>query len=165
MHQLEQAGVKVDFWYLLDNDLLPKETAEYVPTIEAFALILENYQQLRFPGTWQPPQNTESLDVPPGTRLGIVARATSMSVARLRSLNRDILVDYIPKKGVYDVFQVQVPRDSLDQAAQALKDLLARDDQADVCYPAQDWGREPYTPKMADECQRKMGAPAPPPRR
>ena len=54
--RIERAGGDVGFWDLVDAEMLPDETANYVPTIEAFALILENLQRLKFAGI--PNENT-----------------------------------------------------------------------------------------------------------
>jgi hypothetical protein len=165
--RLERAGGDVGFWDLVDADLLPDETAQYVPTIEAVALILNNLQRLKFAGVqMRSPQITSDLEVPPGTRLSLVARAASTSVVQLRSLNLDISGDKTP-----DVpnFAVQVSKDVVWQARDTLKELLARHDDLDQCMPQDfDWGRQRLSKELAESCRRKLGAsttPAPGPSR
>ncbi len=158
--RIERAGGNATFWDLADNDLLPEETANYVPIIEAFALILENLRRLRFASSQlRAPENTADLDVPPGTRLSLVARAASSSVHQIRALNLDILADRVPG-GIQDKIAVQVPKDVVWQAREALQDILARNDDADLCVPETfDWGRQRFTAEMEARC-RKRGVPA-----
>lgn len=155
--RIERAGGDVGFWDLVDADLLPDETSNYTPAVQAIALILNNLQRLKFSGTqMRAPQLTSDLEVPPGTRLGLIARAASMSVNQLRALNLDISGDVTP-----DVpnFAVQVPKDVVWQARDTLKELLARRDAADLCVSADfDWGRQRFTKEMAAACKRKLEA-------
>jgi hypothetical protein len=158
--RVETAGGDVGFWDLVDADRLPDETAQYTPTIQAVALILNNLQRLKFAGVqMRSPQLTSDLEVPPGTRLSLVARAAATSVNRLRSLNLDISGDRTP-----DVpnFAVQVPKDVVWQARDTLKELIASRDQSDQCMPPGfDWGRQRFTKKMAAACKRRLGARTP----
>ncbi len=49
MARLERVeGENVGFWELVDAGMLPDETANYAPTIQAIALILNNLQRLKF---------------------------------------------------------------------------------------------------------------------
>jgi hypothetical protein len=155
--RLERAGGDVGFWDLVDADLLPDETAQYTPTIQAVALILNNLQRLKFAGVqMRTPQLTSDLEVPPGTRLSLVARAASTSVIYLRSLNLDISGETTP-----DVpnFAVQVPKDVIWQARDTLKELMARRDDLDQCMPQDfDWGRQRFSKELAEACRRKLHA-------
>ena len=80
MARLARAGGDVGYWDLVDANLLPEETENYAPAIQALALILNNLSRLRFSTSqMKPPQLTADLDAPAGTRLGMVARAAAMS--------------------------------------------------------------------------------------
>lgn len=155
--RVERAGGDVGFWDLVDADLLPDETSQYVPSIQAVALILNNLAKFKFAAVQtRYPQNTSDLEVRPGTRLSLVARAAATSVNHLRLLNLDISGDTTP-----DIpnFAVQVPKDVVWQARDTLKELLASGDESDQCVPPGfDWGRQRFTEKMADACRRRLGA-------
>ena len=157
--RIHRAGDNVTFWDLADNDFLPDETANYVPIIEALALILENLQRLKFAGVQiRAPENTADLEVPAGTRLGLIARAAATSVGKIRSLNPDILTGQIPTN-LREKFAVQVPKDVVWQARDALQDILSRKDDADLCVPETfDWGRQRFTAEMEADCRKKLAA-------
>ena len=159
--RMHHAGGDVGFWDLLDADLLPSETSNYVPIIEAFALILENLQKLKFAGVqMRAPEVTGDLDAPPGTRLGLIARSAATSVNQIRSLNLDLKADVIPSIPGRR-FIIQVPHDTVWQARDALEDLAAQGAYEDQCVPDTfDWGKQRFTPEMKDECRRRLGAPA-----
>ncbi len=159
--RMHHAGGDVGFWDLLDADLLPSETSNYVPIIEAFALILENLQKLKFAGTqMRAPEVTADLDAPPGTRLGLIARAAATSVNQIRALNLDLKADVIPTIPGQR-FVIQVPHDTVWQARDALDDLRAQGAYEDQCVPDTfDWGKQRFTPEMKDECRRRLGSAA-----
>jgi membrane-bound lytic murein transglycosylase D len=147
--RMHRAGGDVGFWDLLDADQLPRETASYVPTIQAFALILENLQGLKFNGAqMKTPEITADLDAPPGTRLGLIAHAASTSVQQLRQLNLDLQGDVVPSiPGA--LFAVQVPKDVLWQAREKLEELTTHGSQDDLCVPPTfNWGVQKFNPKM-----------------
>jgi hypothetical protein len=154
--RLENAGGDIGFWDLVDAARLPDETAQYAPSVQAMALILHNLQHFKFAGVQlRAPQLTSDLQVPPGTRLSLIARAASTSLDRIRSLNLDIMSDRTP-----DVpnFAVQVPKEVVWQARDTVAELTATRDEFDQCVPPSfDWGRKHFTKEMADACQRKLG--------
>jgi hypothetical protein len=156
--RLQRAGIpKPTFWDLAENDLLPQETARYVPTIEAYALILENMRALRFTPDQRQGVPTGDLEVLPGTRLGLIAHAASTSVKEIRNLNPDILppADRIPTK-ITDKFVVQVPRDNVFRARDALQQFLLMRDDLDQCVSDDfDWGKARFTKEMENECRRR----------
>ncbi len=157
LNQVE--GERVGFWELVDADLLPEETSNYAPAIQAIALILNNLQRLKFAGIqMRAPQVTMDLAVPPSTRLSLVARAAAMSFNDLRALNLDLKGTSTP--GVPN-FSVQVPKDSVWQARDTLQELLKSKDESDQCVPGNfDWGRQRFTPEMAKACNRTLTAAA-----
>jgi Transglycosylase SLT domain len=155
-------GEDVGFWELVDAEMLPGETSEYAPAIQAIALILNNLQRLKFGAIqMRAPQMTMDLPVPPGTRMTMVARAAAMSLEELMRLNLDIKGTSSP--GVQG-FAVQVPKDSVWQAREALAELVKTGDDSDLCAPAGfDWGRQRFTPEMQEACKRSLGVRAPAP--
>jgi Transglycosylase SLT domain len=150
-------GENVGFWELVDAEMLPGETADYAPAIQAIALILNNLQRLKFGGIQQrAPQMTMDLQVPPSTRLSLVARAAALSLDDLRRLNLDI--DGTSTPNVQN-FAVQVPKDSVWQARDTLQELLKSKDESDLCAPQNfDWGRQRFTPEMQAACARNLAA-------
>src|SRR5690606_10234456 len=150
MARLERAGGDVGFWDLVDAQLLPDETENYVPTIQALALILNNLGKFRFAGSqMRAPQLTADLEAPPGTRLGMVARAAAMSATDLRKLNLDLVGENVPK--LPGGFAVQVPKDVVWQARDMLRELLAQGDNADRCVsPGFDWGKRQFSARSEE---------------
>ena len=159
--RLHLAGDGAGFWDLVDASLVPEETAGYVPRIQAYALIMKNLSRLKFAGAqMRAPEVTADLDAPPGTRLGLIARAASTSVIQIRRLNRDILGDVVPEIPGQK-FAVQVPRDVVFQARESLQELLSSRDNSDLCVPPTfDWGRQQFTDAMAARCKPAEAAPA-----
>jgi hypothetical protein len=143
--------------------MLPEETAQYVPIIEAFALILENLQRLKFAGTqMRPPEVTADLDAAPGTRLSLIARAASTSVEQVHRLNLDIKSGTVPNIPG-QLFPVQVPKDVVWQARDTLQALVVHGAYEDQCVPPNfDWGKQRFTSEMQDECKRRLGLEPPP---
>ncbi|HEY6077939.1 MAG TPA: transglycosylase SLT domain-containing protein [Polyangiaceae bacterium] len=150
-------GENVGFWELVDASMLPGETADYAPGIQAIALILNNLQRLKFGAIQQrAPQMTMDLPVPPTTRLTLVARAAALSLDELHRLNLDLKGTSTPS---VQNFAVQVPKDSVWQARDTLQELLKSGDQSDLCAPRTfDWGRQRFTPEMQQACARNLAA-------
>lgn len=157
IEQVEVEGGKVGFWDLVDADMLPHETTDYAPAIQAIALILNNLQKLKFGAIQQrAPQMTMDLPVPPNTRMSLVARAAATSLDELRRLNLDIKGTSTPN---VQNFAVQVAKDSVWQAREALQELLKAKDDSDMCAPQNfDWGRQRFTPEMQQACARSLSA-------
>ena len=157
--RVARAGGDATFWDLVDADLLPDETANYAPSVQAIALILANLQRLKFAGIQiGAPQSTADLEVPGGTRLGLVARAAATSVTQLRALNLDFSGDTVPLIPG-GAIAVQVPKDVVWQARDSLKELLTSHDRADLCVPPSfNWGKQRFTPDMDAACQRRLAS-------
>jgi hypothetical protein len=155
LSRMSRAGPGADFWDLVDARRLPQETANYVPKIEAFALILANLEHFRFDAAQQMlGASSTPLLVPAGTRLGQVARAVGSSVSRIRELNPDVLADVVPGSAGEE-FSLRVPSDGAPRAREALERLVARADDADECVPASfDWGKQRLTKAMLTRCKR-----------
>ena len=151
-----QAGAGASFLDLSRAGLLPDETAHYVPSIEAYALMLENLRALNLGGAGRHPQSVAEVNVKPGTRLSFIARAARTSTLHIRELNRAYLRDVVPETET----TAWVP-DSEARRAQVFLDAPAPNDRADMCVPEGfDWGTtvletSPYAKKCA------QGAPGP----
>lgn len=140
--RLEQFGGNIGFWDLVHAHVLPEETAGYVPAIEAYALVLDNLSFLKFSRDGKRPEGTAEVNVKPGTRLSLIARAASTTTVHIRELNPEFLRDVVPEGET----TVRVP-DSEAYRAQAFLETWARspDDNRDTCVPDNfDWGAKQF---------------------
>lgn len=153
--RLRDAGEDTSYWALDDAGAMPSAATKQVPKVQAFALILANLAKFRFePSPLPIPETTAALEVPPGTRLGLVARAAASSTIRIRELNPDVLGDRVPD-WPGERFVLRVPKEGGDRAREALPLLIATADHADECVPhAFDWGRQRFTHAMASRCEQ-----------
>jgi hypothetical protein len=150
--RIKRAGGDVTFWDLAAAGYLPEETAKYVPRIQAYALILENLARFNFStAQMRATEVTAEIEAPPGTRLGMVARAASTSLDHLKLLNPDIVGTVVPDLPG-SRFMVQVPKEDVYRARSVLEQLLADGDQSDRCVSSTfDWGSERFTDKMCGD--------------
>lgn len=97
-----ERGDESDFWRIRHR--LPRETRDYVPLIVAAALVgkeprkygLENVVRL-------PPLETETVRVPGGTSLAVVAAAAGVTSKEVRTLNPHLIRGMTPPGGRYPV--------------------------------------------------------------
>lgn len=152
--RMHDAGDDVDFISLAKTGMLPDDTVKFVRKVQAFALILANLDKFRFQAvSVRAPEATATLEVPPGTRLGLVARAAASSTTKIRELNPDLLGDRVPE-WPGEKFLLRVPKDAELRAREVLKELIASSDHSDECVPhAFDWGRQRFTTAMASRCE------------
>jgi hypothetical protein len=157
--RLKAAGDGAGYWQLAASGRLPDEAVKLVPKVQAFALILANLAKFRFePVPHRPLEVTATLEVPPGTRLGLVARAAGSSTTKIRELNPDMLGDRVPD-WPGEKFVVRVPKDAGVRARESLGGLIASADHADECVPhGFDWGRQRFTIAMASRCEQHASA-------
>jgi hypothetical protein len=151
---LQGAGDDARFAGLAAAGRLPPEVRETVPKVQAVALALANLDKLRFEPAPEPAaESTAMLEVPPGTRLGLVARAAASSTTKIRELNPDLIADRVPDLPG-ERFLLRVPKEAESRAREALPLLIASADHADECVPhAFDWGRQRFTNAMASRCE------------
>ncbi|MFO0551278.1 MAG: transglycosylase SLT domain-containing protein [Polyangiaceae bacterium] len=127
-HEKLHRGVDevVAFHELAENDLLPRETANFVPMIHAFAIVSHNRNLLGLDDP-NPPASMEFAEVavPAGTRVSAIAHAAGVSLSTLRDYNPDLLSDHLPR-GQGDVL-VNVPADRLERTVAALPLLLSKE--------------------------------------
>ncbi len=149
--RIAQVGGSAGFWDLRRGDLLPKETADYVPAIEAYAIILENGPQLGFPRDRPAPESITELNVKPGTRLSLVARVVRTSTTKIKEYNLDFLGDSVPAGET----AVRVPL-SAEQALKVQQELdnWPAGDARDTCPPPDYvWGSSDFeTSVYAKKC-------------
>src|ERR1019366_4759567 len=149
MGRIVRVGGDVGFWDLVDANLLPDETAGYVPAIEAYALILENLTRLDFSHDGKRLESTAEIIVKPGVRLSLIARAAHTSTLRIRDLNPEFLRDVVPSGEM----TARVP-DSEAHRAQVFIETVSPNDDRDTCVPEDfDWGARVFeTSKYASAC-------------
>ena len=86
-----------DFWKLSKYNALPRETREYIPQLIAAAIIAKNPERYGFTNIdYESPIESVQEQVPGGISLETVARAASIDVAMLRSLNPELLTGITP---------------------------------------------------------------------
>ncbi|MFO0619641.1 MAG: lytic transglycosylase domain-containing protein [Polyangiaceae bacterium] len=120
-------GEKIAFRELAENQLLPKETANFVPQIHGFSIVAHNRELLGLDNIETlPALRFAEVAIAEGTRLAPIARAAGVSIATLQEYNPNLLADRLPT-GQGDVV-VNIPPESLAQCIAALPALRARDE-------------------------------------
>lgn len=149
--RLSQAGENAGFWDLAHAGVLPEETAQYVPAIESYALILQNLGRLQFSRDGKRLEGTSEIVVKPGTRLSLIARAASTTTLHIRELNPEFLRDVVPEGET----AARVP-DAEAHRAQTFFESWSPDDNRDTCVSEDfDWGARQFdTSKFAKNCPR-----------
>lgn len=152
--RLVRAGAPSDLWSLASDPLLG-ETAGFVAKVQAYALILSNLDRYHFQDPpVRPVEVTETVEVPAGTRLGLVARAAGTSTTRIRELNPELLGSSVPTEPAPS-FVIRVPQSGAQRARDGLPALISKADGAEQCVPHHfDWGRQRFTRNMAHRCQK-----------
>ncbi|HMA93683.1 MAG TPA: transglycosylase SLT domain-containing protein [Polyangiaceae bacterium] len=146
LDRLTDTGAE-DFFALSNiAEALPRETLLYVPKILAVAVILRNLAYFGFDGVEKAPALSASrIEVPPGTRMALVARAAGTSLRKLSDLNAHIIGDAVPDLGA--PAYVFVPSSGLARAKSMLPRLLNEQtpQPLDLEVTADfDWGREEF---------------------
>ena len=110
---------------LAEAHLVPRETASFVPQIQAFAIVAANRGRFGLDDL-APAEAFEigEIAVPAGTPLRIVSKAAGVSIEVIRDYNPDLLRAELPSAGG-DVL-VNVPADRVARALAAFPSLLAR---------------------------------------
>lgn len=132
-----------DFWQLASQNVLPDETRKYVPKVQAVAMLLNNLDHFGFTGVQldEPVRGVE-FEVPPGTSLEALIRASGTSKAHFAQLNPEFLTKLVPDRGA--PVTIHIPRSSLARARVMLPRLLggAVQELPESEDPGFDWGRE-----------------------
>jgi membrane-bound lytic murein transglycosylase D len=139
-----------DYWQLSAiSGGMPTETQLYVPKILAISVIENNLEVFGFEDVeLEEPISAEPLDVPPGTRLSLVARAAGTSVRQIRDLNPQILSSTtVPDIG--GPVSLHIPASGVSRARALLPRLLGGSAEPldAVVSDEFDWGRDKLNPE------------------
>src|SRR6185437_10555563 len=111
---------------LAEARLIPKETANFVPQIQAFAIVAANRGRFELDDLDPaPPFDLGEIAVPPGTPLRLVAKAAGVSIATVRDYNPGLLRERTPPEGGDTL--VSLPAERVAAALAAFPSLYARE--------------------------------------
>lgn len=97
-----------DFWELAKYNALPKETREYIPKLIAAAIIAKDPERFGFGSiTYDEPVKFVRIKVPGATLLSTIAKANSMDLSDLKSMNPEILRGITPPN--MDNYEIKLP--------------------------------------------------------
>jgi membrane-bound lytic murein transglycosylase D len=103
-HAVERTGF-ADFWELSRLNVLPKQTANYVPLILAMTIMAKNPKDYDLEGVdLDEPVRYDTLDVEAPTHLALIADATERPVSEIQDLNPALLKLVAPAG-----YQLRVP--------------------------------------------------------
>lgn len=106
-----------DFWELRSRNVLPRETANYVPAILAMTIVVKNAADYGLEQVEPDPAlEYDTIELTTPTHLGLVADAAEQSVSLLRELNPSLLKSLAPAG-----FHLHVPKGSASYVASALE--------------------------------------------
>ena len=110
---------------LAEAHLVPKETASFVPQIQAFAIVAANRGRFGLDDIAPlEPFEIGEIAVPAGTPLRLVSKAAGVSIEVIRDYNPDLLRAELPSSG--GDLLVNVPADRVARALASFPALLAR---------------------------------------
>jgi hypothetical protein len=110
---------------LAEAHLVPKETASFVPQIQAFAIVAANRGRFGLDDLAPlEPFEIGEIAVPAGTPLRLVSKAAGVSIEVIRDYNPDLLRAELPSSG--GDLLVNVPADRVARSLAAFPALLAR---------------------------------------
>jgi membrane-bound lytic murein transglycosylase D len=93
---VERTGY-ADFWELRRRNLLPKESANYLPIILAMVITAKNPGHYGLEGIdFDPPIKYSTIETEAPTRLELIADITEQPIARIRELNPALLTNLAP---------------------------------------------------------------------
>lgn len=120
-------GKPIEVKDLAEARLIPKETANFVPQIQAFAIVAANRGRFGLDDLDPaPPFELGEIAVPAGTHLRFVAKAAGVSIAVLRDYNPDLLRDEAPQGGSDAI--VLVPAERVSRTLAAFPSIIQKED-------------------------------------
>lgn len=122
---VERTGY-ADYWELLKRNVLPRETAAYVPIIVAMTIMAKNPKDYGLEDVaMDAPVDYDSIQLSASTNLNLIADATLQPLSTIRDLNPSLLTMVAPSG-----FQVHLPKDTSQSAQSALESVPAMNRQA-----------------------------------
>lgn len=111
-----------DFWELRRLNVLPKETANYVPAILAMTVIAKNAKDYGLDDLqFETPIDYDTVELESPTHMALIADAADRSLSELRELNPSVLRSVAPAGHA-----VHVPKGTLAQVEAALQAVPAQ---------------------------------------
>ncbi len=115
-HAIQRTGY-ADFWTLRRLNVLPKETANYVPAILAMTIMGKNAKDYGLDDIDPDPAlEYDTLELPSPTHLALVADAIDRPLAEVREFNPSVIRSVVPAGTV-----LHVPKGSLSQLQTAFE--------------------------------------------
>ncbi|HEY1950076.1 MAG TPA: transglycosylase SLT domain-containing protein [Bryobacteraceae bacterium] len=122
---VERTGY-ADYWELAKRNVLPRETAAYVPIIVAITIMAKNPKDYGIEDVvMDSPVEYDSISLSAPTNLNLIADATLQPISVIRDLNPSLLTMVAPSG-----FQVHLPKDTSESAQAALESVPAANRQA-----------------------------------
>jgi membrane-bound lytic murein transglycosylase D len=122
---VERTGY-ADYWELAKRNVLPHETAAYVPIIVAITIMAKNPKDYGIEDVvMDSPVEYDSISLSAPTNLNLIADATLQPISVVRDLNPSLLTMVAPSG-----FQVHLPKDTAESAQAALESVPAANRQA-----------------------------------
>ena len=91
-----------DFWEIAASSGIFMETKRYVPKLIAAIIIARNPEKYGFTDiAYKKPHEYETITVPGGVSLDVVATSANTSTKELRALNNELKKDQVPPRGEY----------------------------------------------------------------
>jgi membrane-bound lytic murein transglycosylase D len=117
-HAIQRTGF-ADFWTLRRLNVLPKETANYVPAILAMTIIGKNAKDYGLDDLdLEKPVEYDTIELESPTHLALMADAVDRPLAELRELNPSLLKSVAPAG-----MSIHVPKGSLPQVETAFQSV------------------------------------------
>jgi membrane-bound lytic murein transglycosylase D len=106
-----------DFWELRGRNVLPRETANYVPAILAMIIVIKNPKDYRLEGVEpDPPLEYDTIELTAPTHVALIADACDRPVSAIRELNPSLLRNLAPAS-----YQLHLPKGTGGFVASALE--------------------------------------------
>ena len=113
---VERTGY-ADFWELRRLNVLPKETANYVPAILAMTIIAKNAKDYGLDDVrLEAPVEYDSIELESPTHMALIAEALDLPLSELRELNPSVLRSIAPAGHM-----IRVPKGAVPQVEAALR--------------------------------------------
>ena len=117
---LRRAHGERDYWKLIDEHRLPRETAEYVPELLAVAKLAAHWEENDLPADWDPSPGWDRVHVDRMVDVRLLAEAAGVPVDELRDLNRELNYHLTPV--LPDGYDLKVRAEWADPLRTALAD-------------------------------------------